>query len=294
MPLFTSGLLSRAYSLWRREGLWRLLAASGQVSLQALSRAWTRYRVDRADSIEIECRGHVVRYDTQSELAKEWFYPRYLNGGLHEPAVTHEIVDTLDQDSVFYDVGALVGWYTVLASEVCTSGSVHAFELDPEYLGEIQRSLSRNGTTATVNRRAVAEESGERRSYSGGIGLTGIDPGEATGGDATVETIALDDYVTSNPIPDVLKLDVEGFEYDALLGAQSLLDTEPPDVIVLEVHPPELREYGHSAEDVLDLLAAHQYAYRPVRTRDDLPASDDLETSIDQYRNVTFVCRCEA
>jgi hypothetical protein len=138
----------------------------------------------------------------------------------------------------------------------------------------------------------VASESGQERTYSGPVGLTSLDPAAAEGDGDTVETVALDDYVTSNPPPDVLKVDVEGFEYDVLHGGASLLATSPPETIVLEVHPPEIRAFGHDPSDVISLLADHGYDCRPLRTRDENAAARaDLESTIDDHRNVTLLCR---
>ena len=77
-----------------------------------------------------------VRFDTSSRTAKDWFYPRYLDGTLHETKITKKIVETLSEDSVFYDIGANIGYYTIFASEVCSKGEgeVHSFEIDPNFI----------------------------------------------------------------------------------------------------------------------------------------------------------------
>ena len=53
---------------------------------------------------------------------------------------------------------------------------------------------------------------------------------------------------------DFVKLDIEGFEHQALLGAQKLLATCP--TMFVEIHPVELRKYGSSARTVVELLSA--------------------------------------
>src|SRR5262245_2966594 len=82
------------------------------------------------------------------------------------------------------------------------------------------------------------------------VGLSsGINSGITEDTDAIVyrvEQVTLDSVVTG-PI-DFVKLDIEGFEHQALLGARKPLATRP--TMFVEIHPVELRKYGSSARTV--------------------------------------------
>jgi hypothetical protein len=60
--------------------------------------------------------GMEILFSTKDTYSKRWFYPRYLNGGIHEEHVTRMILDNLT-DSPFVDVGANLGWYTCVVSK---------------------------------------------------------------------------------------------------------------------------------------------------------------------------------
>ena len=65
----------------------------------------------------------------------------------------------------------------------------------------------------------------------------------------------LDKYAHLNP--NFLKIDVEGLEVQVLRGAKKILATRPK--LLLEVHVPELRNYGCSSNDVLEILKPLDY-----------------------------------
>lgn len=69
--------------------------------------------------------------------------------------------------------------------------------------------------------------------------------------------VALDGYFVGRTSPDLLKIDVEGAEYQVLTGAQRILADRP--VVFLEVHPTQLRRFGSSAAEVIGLMTAAGY-----------------------------------
>lgn len=250
-------LLGRAYEIGRRDGLRALASAT---------RWYLRYHVlpgsqpvhwrgRSKDRLEVECEDVSVTFDTTGRIAKEWFYPGQIDGRLHEPALVRRLVEALDRESVFYDVGANVGYFTVLASEVCIDGEVHSFELDSKFVEAIEASLRRNGTDAEIVQRAVSNESGRTVTYTDTTvpGIT-TGEGEEEGETKTVETITVDEYRESNPTPNVMKIDVEGFEYEVLQGARDTLGRPELKTLFLEVHPEKLRHFGHDKREILSLL----------------------------------------
>lgn len=67
--------------------------------------------------------------------------------------------------------------------------------------------------------------------------------------------------------PDLVKLDIEGLEFDALMGAQLLIETYFP-VLVIELEPTLLARYGAEVEDVAVLLTRHNYQHVHTSHRD--------------------------
>lgn len=162
-----------------------------------------------------------------------------------------------------YDLGANVGFYTLLASRLAgSSGRVFAFEPVPRNIRYLERHLLLNGCcNVTVIEAAVAETSGtahfgERKSYSEGR-LVGTDDDER--GAYSVRVVALDDLVQQGELlpPRVLKIDVEGAEYRALQGCRSTLTHARPSIL-LSTHSRVVRE------QCVGLLAGLDYDVQPM------------------------------
>lgn len=277
-------LFSRAYRVGSQEGLAELHSS---VTWFVCNRMFDRnfWRGQFTDELEVECNGVTATFDTTTDIAKQFFYPRYIDGELHEPTLTKRLTDVLARDSVFYDIGANVGYFTVFAARVCTEGAVHAFELDEKFIESIEQSLERNRNTAPVQlvRKAVTAATGETASYSNDdVPTIGGDSAESS----RTETVALEDYVESRPPPDVLKIDVEGYEYEVLAGATETLTSTPPHTLFVEMHPDRLASYGRSTEAVLSLLDECGYTcgrlddHRRGESEPTEPTSDTIDENV--------------
>jgi len=143
---------------------------------------------------------------------------------------------------VFYDVGANIGFFSLLAARLVGGrGRVIAFEADPEVAARLRDHAARNGFgQITVEEKAVWSKEGT-------VSFERVDPrespdrglGHVAGPDAKdliqVEAVSLDGYTKTMPAPDFLKCDVEGAEVEVFRGAQRLMKEKRPGVIC-EMH----------------------------------------------------------
>ena len=93
---------------------------------------------------------------------------RIREDGIWEPFETSLVLASLSPGAVFVDVGANIGYFTVLAADrVGDSGAVFAFEPDPENFSLLQANLKLNGVRRQVEavRAALSEEEGEGGLY---------------------------------------------------------------------------------------------------------------------------------
>jgi FkbM family methyltransferase len=185
----------------------------------------------------------------------------------YEPYVTNEIRRLLKPGHVFIDIGANIGYFTLLAAAlVSTPGKVFAFEPNPDNCDMIEKSVEANGfDNIRLFPFAVAEAAQTFNLDVGGTNSNGriIDfSPEAVPGQAPprlVEAVVLDETLPDLARVDVIKLDIEGAEPRAWQGMQSLVRQFRP-VLVFEFSPELIRVTSHiPAESFLDEIIAHHY-----------------------------------
>jgi FkbM family methyltransferase len=169
------------------------------------------------------------------------------------------------------DVGANYGNYTVeFARLVGPHGKVHAFEPVPPTFEMLRRTIERNGVNARVclNQCALSDKQGSSTMY-----MPGDDSSKAAFvfhqslPSASIESFknckvdTLDNYVKSKEIKriDFVKIDVEGAELLVLQGMQSILRRPCPPILLVEVFPDWMTDFGYHPGDLLKFL--HQFGY---------------------------------
>lgn len=171
-----------------------------------------------------------------------------------------------------FDIGANVGLYSLLAAAVNPCCQVHAFEPTSEVVDILMTNIRLNKFQNIVVRPvAVGDVSGHgflhRRSGADGSseGMNFVTRIRREDSDAPVAMLSLDDYCRDNGIEqiDLMKLDIEGGEHDALLGAQRLLRAKAIESIFLELVEWAAERSGHSTAQVKRLLVdAGYHIYR--------------------------------
>jgi len=165
----------------------------------------------------------------------------YLRGET-EAAIQELLAQRMQPGMVFYDLGANIGLFTLLAARlVGARGKVISFEPDAEIAARLRCNIRRNEfANVTVIEAGVWSKSGyvnfvaaDSSSPDRGVGRFLTGENEATG--TPTQCVALDDLLGSLPPPDAIKCDVEGAEVEALRGAERLLQTRRPWVLC-EMH----------------------------------------------------------
>lgn len=130
-----------------------------------------------------------------------------------------------------FDVGANVGYYTLLfARAVGPSGRVFAFEPDPDNFVFLQRHLTLNRTmNVSLVEAAASHQTGEAR-FECAKSMGHI----SEEGRTIVRTVRLDEF----PTPDLIKMDIEGGEIDAIPGAARIL-SEKRTIWLIALHDSE-------------------------------------------------------
>lgn len=179
----------------------------------------------------------------------------------------------LRPNDVVWDIGSSVGLFAVHAASRVKS--VVAFEPDPVTFETLCANVALNGMTnrVTTIQAAIGACAGTLELQSDGD--RGRSPSLADiglhHGSVSVDVRSIDDMIRAgSPVPNVLKIDIEGGEYDALRGGSEFLKSEQrPRLILLEVHPEYLKSFGAEAEDVLNILKDAGYRTLAEHKRND-------------------------
>jgi FkbM family methyltransferase len=177
--------------------------------------------------------------------------------GRYEPGTLEAFAGAIEPGDVVLDVGAWIGPYALVASRrVGPEGRVFAFEPNPASRALLEANVERNeATNVTVIPHAVSDRHGPlwlrlRRILSDME--TATDPG---GGDLEVEAVTLASFCATHRIaPDVIKIDVEGAEAEALPDDVADVVREARTTLV-EIHEDKLRDRGVEPTRFLERIA---------------------------------------
>ncbi len=182
-------------------------------------------------------------------------------------------------DEIVIDVGAHAGQFTKIFARQARHGRVYAFE-PASYARSILRTMCalRRLDNVTVVAAGLGSVRGRfeldvpvKPSGSLGFGLSHIRSADASSEPSprsvteTVEVETLDHFVELHGLPTVcfVKADIEGWELHLLRGAESVLASHRP-VLMLEVDGNALRRAGHTKPELFAFLADHGYGWRRI------------------------------
>lgn len=221
-----------------------------------------------------------------------WKYPA---NALQVERAEHKFyLDYLREGMMVFDVGANFGEVSLLFSRfVGARGHVHAFEASSEVCARLGQMCEIAGrTNISINHAAVADAQGVvqlhvyDREYSGWNSLAdrpladyGIDVKSI--GVENVESTTIDDYCHEHEIDriDLLKIDVEGAEYQVLIGARRMLQEKRVGCCVFEFGQTTF-DMGNTPGEIREYLNSLGYRIRNVVSGDPLfPGGSGAESA---------------
>lgn len=173
----------------------------------------------------------------------------------------------LKPGDIVFDVGAHVGYYTLLMSDlVGEEGHVHAFEMTPITAGVLKSNVKSNKlTNVTVNNAAVHCERGTVRVYfspdNTGDNRAFKSLRQPDRPSIEVAAITLDEYAEAHDIMrkvKFIKMDIQSHELSAIKGAENLIFDSAP-VFSTEYWPWGLKEAGINPGELLELCFGLDY-----------------------------------
>lgn len=218
--------------------------------------------------------GSKIQGNTSDFLQRVLYY-----FGIWEPHLTHWLTKRLHPGDTFVDLGANIGYYSLLASRlVDSSGTVISIEASPRIFEQLQANLALNDArnVRAINV-AVAESRKVVSLFRGpeqNIGATTLLESAGFEFDSNVEAAPLSEILHPDEIRRlrIVKIDIEGTELPALQGMIPLIRSARSDLeIVVEVEPQRLGQQGKTPEDLVALLS--DLGFHPYHIQNDWVSS---------------------
>ena len=156
-------------------------------------------------------------------------------GGTHEPHVQQALSQLLKPGMTFWDVGAHIGLFSLLASRaVSERGAVHAFEPQPDNRSRLHETIKLNGATnVSVHDFALSDITTDALLHAHQSSTMWSLVREQSAEDGIhVQCKTLDSVAEVLDPPNVIKIDVEGAELNVLQGGRRLLAQHRPILLV--------------------------------------------------------------
>lgn len=198
---------------------------------------------------------------------------RYREINLHEPEEEEFLMSWLGQQTlnpVILDVGAAVGYYSILLKKEKPGAQIHLFEPLPRHREYIRLNATLNEINyeeLNIREEALSDNTGivkfRDSNYSSRIegdasrhlglcgrfrsfirrrGFSGVPADESSV--LSVATVTMDDYLDRHQLdPDLVKIDVQGFETSVLVGATQSLSEKRVKQWIIGTHSPEIHSF---------------------------------------------------
>lgn len=170
--------------------------------------------------------------------------------GLIEPPLTALFIDSVTPDSVVFDVGAHLGYYSMLAAHL--EAEVHAFEPSKATASTLQKNLGRQvhliakGAWRTQGTLELKDFGSEHSAVNTFVSSRDEDL-EEPDSSYPVTVISIDRHVAeTGAVPDLIKIDAEGAELEVLRGATTTLMQARP-IVTIEVGDTETEKHSRAA-----------------------------------------------
>ncbi|MEN8228181.1 MAG: FkbM family methyltransferase [Bacteroidota bacterium] len=215
--------------------------------------------------------------------------------GSYEKGTLFVIKNLLKEGDTFIDVGANIGLMSIFASSiVMDSGKIIAFEPNPVTLKILKRNIALNNISniQTSDYAVGAKASGAKiyDRWDSNRGSASLIKPESESDSYDIEVITLSDYCKANQEIHLIKIDIEGFELEALKGAKEILDGESPPMLIIECSETRENTYGFGTDDLYEFLKCitHYRLFKSrggkekvsklveIRTRSELPHHDNI------------------
>lgn len=228
-----------------------------------------------------------------------WISEKHQDGAIHEPGLIATLMVIADHHPsirTVLDIGALYGYVSLVARSLFETAEVHAFEVNPRSYRALTRNIRANrqtfGDSVHAHHCALSDASQPNaplRIHRMRVDALGPDAeAKEEGRDFEIDVWSLDDFCREKDLrPDLIKLDVEGYQAKIVPGARDVIARTRP-VILMEFDAPgAANDFGVTNREVIRPLmeedgyrliwGRHRYTDKPFQVLEFSDLSDEHE-----------------
>ena len=195
----------------------------------------------------------------------DWIQQQIYFLGDYEKAEIDYLYETLKPGDTFLDIGANIGLFSLNASTIVgEKGRVFGFEAFGPNYGQFKANITLNSfQNISAEKMAISDKEDFieilYNDNDKNVGMASAYLKDYTSKES-VKCMQLDSYFMDHQIDkvDLIKIDIEGGEYDALLGMDKIM-TELKPKILIEINKEALENSNHNEQELLDLLKKYHY-----------------------------------
>ena len=209
--------------------------------------------------------------------------------GEYEQGVTQVLLKFLQEDTNFLDVGANIGYFSLIASKKCSLGKVFSFEPDPTNYDLLKSNIALNSLNNIRPYNLALSDRDENLYFSSmgfdqnlGARFTAKETATLTQhslpqakAPTQIKAVAFDQFLLNEKI-NIIKIDVEGFELNVLRGMKEMLSQQHP-LIITEFAPSNLKDIGKiEPRELFDFVIMLGYKVAIIKLNGELsPCNSD-------------------
>lgn len=233
---------------------------------------------DIAPRLEIDGISPMVFDGTQKRI-RRYMAMQHREGRMHEPDFSFALIEVIKtiHPKVIFDIGAFIGYFTVMSAAASAHDTrIYSFEMNDASYKLVCANIVANKHLAPSRIFPICAGVAAKSELAKKISILGFSMFEGwdekqfedlTGKKdlselvkSHVDLIALDDFCRSTGVyPDLIKMDIEGWECAAIDGARDLLAHHMP-TLLIEIHAEKkLAEFGYSQRSFLEALQGYGY-----------------------------------
>jgi len=231
--------------------------------------------------------GISLRFQTEDAVGRTI----YKTGTYEENLSSYLLAQSdIPDDGIFLDVGANIGWYSLLMAKYLTPSSrIFSFEPDTTNVSLLRENMKLNQcTNIHIANKALGKERGVATLYlypgknRGRHSLIDLDGNQDF---IEVEVVSLDEYLEDQGVDfskiSLMKIDIEGFEYPAFQGAPKVLSSVPR--VLAEFSPEYMKRGGFDPIELIELMESNGFQAHHILPNQLVPVSHrDLRESNEQ------------